>query len=224
MWKTKFYLKILDLFWPKKCLNCSKEGKYLCADCQSLINLSTKYEIGRGELDYLFYAAPYKDKIVRTCLHYLKYQYVKELAKELADLIIAYFNLLNNSPILEQKNWQEFAIVSVPLHKTRMKERGFNQSEEIARSLSKKLEIPLIEYCLLKTKKTLSQMDLNKKERLLNVAGVFAINPENKEIIKDKKIILIDDVYTTGTTMQECAKVLKQNHAIEIWGVVVARD
>ena len=67
-------------------------------------------------------------------------------------------------------------------------------------------------------------MDLSRKERLKNVSGVFAINPENKNAIEGKKIILIDDVYTTGTTMQECAKVLKQNHAIEVWGVVVARD
>jgi len=206
MWKTKFYSKILDLFWPKQCLNCSQQGKYLCVDCQALINLSTRYEVNKDYLDYLFWAAPYKDKIVRSCLHYLKYRYVKELAKELADLIIAYFNLLNNSPILEQLSGQELAIISVPLHKERMKERGFNQSEEIARSLSEKLGIPLIEHGLLKTKKTLSQMDLDREKRLRNIAGAFVINPENKEAIEGKKIILIDDVYTTGATMQDAQK------------------
>ena len=224
MWKTKFYLKVLDLFWPRQCLNCSKQGKYLCIDCCALINLATRYEVNIDYLDYLFWATPYKDKIVQSCLHYLKYQYVKDLAQELTDLIIAYFNLLNYSPILEQADRQAFVIVSVLLHKSRMKERGFNQSEEIARSLSKKLGIPLIEQALLKTKKTLSQMDLSREERLKNVSGVFAINPENENAIEGKKIILIDDVYTTGTTMQECAKVLKQNHATEVWGVVVARD
>jgi len=224
MWKTKFYSKILDLFWPKQCLNCSKQGKYLCIDCCALINLSTRYEINKDYLDYLLWAAPYKDKIVRACLHYLKYQYVKDLAQELADLIITYFNLLNNSPILAQKSGQGLAIVSVPLHKARMKERGFNQSEEIARSLSEKLGIPLIEKALVKTKKTLSQMDLNREQRLQNVSGVFAINPKNRNAIEGKKIILVDDVYTTGATMQECAKILKQNLATEVWGVVVARD
>ena len=216
--------KILDLFWPKQCLNCSKEGGYLCLDCQALINLSTRYEVNIDELDYLFWTAPYKDKIIQSCLHYLKYQYVKELACELSDLIITYFSLLNNSPILGQERGQEIVIVSVPMYKKDLKKRGFNQSEEIARSLSEKLGIPLIEQGLVKTKKTISQIELKREERLLNVSGVFAINPEKKGSIEGKKIILIDDVYTTGATMQECAKILKQNHAPEIWGVVIARD
>ncbi|MBU3918576.1 hypothetical protein KKC63_01565 [Patescibacteria group bacterium] len=221
---NKALTKILDLFWPKQCLNCSKNGRYLCVDCQALINLSTRYEVNVDKLDYLFWTAPYKDKIVQSCLHCLKYRYVKDLAEELSDLIISYFNLLNNSPILEQTRAQEIVIISVPMYKKDLKKRGFNHSEEIARSLSKKLGIPLVEQALLKTKKTLSQMELKREERFLNVSGVFAINPETKGVIEGKKIILIDDVYTTGATMQECAKVLKQNHAPEIWGVVIARD
>jgi len=220
----KISTKILDLFWPKQCLNCSQEGRYLCADCCALINLSTRYEINLGRLDYLFWTAPYKDKIIQSCLHCLKYKYVKDLAEELSNLIISYFSLLNNSPIIEQKNKENFMILSVPLYKKDLKRRGFNQSEEIARSLSQKLGIPLIEQCLIKTKKTLPQMTLKREKRLSNVSGVFEINPEKRTIIKNKKVILIDDVYTTGATMQECAKILKQNLTAEVWGVVIARD
>ncbi len=232
MWKTEIWLWALDVVFPKKCLNCSQPGKYLCDDCRSLLNISASYETGKDELDYLFWAAPYRDKIVSAAIHLCKYRYVRELADDLSDLIIAYFNLLNNPPdspfsslpVAVSENSNGFALVSTPLHKKTLKKRGFNQSEEIARYLSEKSGIPLIGQALVKTKKTRSQMELDREERFKNVVQAFAINPQKIKDLENKKIILVDDVYTTGATMRECAKLLKQNRAREIWGVVVARD
>ena len=114
------------------------------------------------------------------------------------------------------------ALIPVPLFKRKLKKRGFNQAEEIAKELSRVLKIPLISDNLIKTKETPPQVNLSEKEREENLKNAFFC--KNPALIKQKKIFLIDDVYTTGSTMEECAKTLKQSGAKEIWGIVVARE
>lgn len=107
------------------------------------------------------------------------------------------------------------------MDKKRLKWRGFNQSEEIGKELAKSLEIPLITDVLLKMKATLPQVELSDLEREENIKGAFLVT--NREKIKGRKILLIDDVYTTGSTLNEVARLLKEAGASQAWGVVVAR-
>jgi len=133
MWKT-----VLDILFPKHCLNCYKKGTYLCDDCKALINISNRYETGVDYLDYLFWAGPYKDRIIKACLYAFNQKYVKELANELSDLIITYIRLMDNCPILKK----QLSIIPMPISKKKLKKQGFNPSYEIALQISKKLNIP----------------------------------------------------------------------------------
>ena len=228
----KFFL---DLAFPKFCFGCQKEGSYLCEDCLSLLEISEynyclckkplrlpqtgKCSLCRQKkLDGLYFAASYQNKILKKLIQSFKYEpYAKELSEPLTSLIIAHFELTNR-PFSNEDEWM---LIPVPLSKNKEKRRGFNQAEEIAKELSEKLKLPLVSDALVKTKETLPQVDLEEKERMENIKGAFALAPKAK--IKNKKIMLADDVYTTGATMEECARVLKNSGAKEIWGTVVAR-
>ncbi len=146
-----------------------------------------------------------------------KYQpFVKDLAKTLASLIIIHFQLIEKGG-----NFSDFILIPVPLAKRKLKERGFNQAEEISKELSSFLAIPLISNCLIKTRETIPQVELATEARKENTKGAFLV--KNKDLIKEKKILLVDDIYTTGSTMEECARVLKTAGAKQAWGVVIAR-
>ena len=233
---------MLDLFFPKFCLGCQKEGTYLCDDCRTLLDISeynyclcnTKpqrlppdQKSGKCQrcqdkkLSGLFSALPYKEKtLTRKLIYQFKYQpYLKDLAKTLASILIEHF-------VISGKNtdeiWENSVLIPVPLHKKKLKIRGYNQSEELAKELSKILQIPVLSDILVKIKSTKPQMELKKEEREKNLEGVFAVSDTAK--FAGKKIFLVDDVYTTGSTMEECAKTLKQAGAKNIWGIVIARE
>jgi len=111
-------------------------------------------------------------------------------------------------------------ICAVPIHKKRKAERGYNQSELIAKEISKKLQNIEYKDILIKTKNNKRQSDLKREDRIDNVRNVYEIR--NKQIIKDKKIIIFDDVYTTGNTVNECSRVLKENGANKILVLTLA--
>jgi ComF family protein len=226
---------LLDILFPKFCFRCQREGSYLCQDClatleiidgnfclcdkpQRIINAG-KCPKCRGKiLDGLYFATSYKNNLVKNLIFKFKYPpYVKELAETLSSLIITHFNLIQKDFAVEN-----YILVPVPLAKKKLRSRGFNQSEELAKEISKNINIPLILNCLIKTKETQPQMELSKQEREGNIKGVFEIT--NAEKIKNKKILLVDDVYTTGATMEECAKILKKSGVQKVFGVVVARE
>ena len=118
--------------------------------------------------------------------------------------------------ILAKKNFT--LVTGVPLHKSRQKERGFNQSSLIAEKVADYLSIPFDENVLKRVKNTKIQSGLVRKERMKNIRGAF----ELVEDVKGKKVLLVDDVWTTGSTMRECVKVMKKNGAREVWGLVLA--
>ncbi len=217
MWvKVKNF--ILDLLYPQFCFNCGREGNYLCEDCQSTLGLQLTHQKHQTRnLKDLYFALPYQDSLIKNLIQKFKYKpLVKELSKTLASLIITHFQLLDNKP-----DFSNFTLIPVPLEKKRLKWRGFNQAEELSRELSVFLKIPLINNVLVKIKTTLPQVEFSEEERKENVKGVFLCKNSNQ--IKGKKILLVDDIYTTGATMEECAKVLKEAGAREIIGIVVAR-
>lgn len=235
-----FYIKfknfILDLFFPKFCLGCSQEGNYLCQDCLSTIDI-LGYQFCPGcqkkvidgkicqsckkfiKLNGLHFAAPYQNLLIKKMINQFKYQpFIKELKKPLAHLIITHFQLSEK----RESDFSDFLLIPVPLEKKRLKWRGFNQAEEIAKELTKFLKIPVINNVLFKIKRTLPQVELAAEARKENIKGAFLV--KNSEKIMRRKILLVDDVYTTGATMNEAAKVLKESGAREVWGIAVARE
>ena len=112
-------------------------------------------------------------------------------------------------------------ISAVPIHKKRKKERGYNQSELIAREIAKNIPIIVYKNALKKIKNNKRQSDLSKEDRLDNVKNVYQI--VNEEIIKDKRVVLFDDIYTTGSTLNECSRLLKQNGVKEILAITLAK-
>lgn len=111
-------------------------------------------------------------------------------------------------------------IIPVPLHKKKLKERGFNQSAVFAREVSKYLHIPCKENCLLRKKYTQTQTKLDAEERQTNVSNAFGIH--NGKEINNCKILLVDDLITTGATMNECAKILLAAGAKSIFALSIA--
>lgn len=234
MWISQKKQFLLDILFPKFCIFCKKEGEYVCEDCLSLIEIS-EYQFchlcgkrippdsfcakcrGKTSLNKLFAATDYKTfvkKIIISC----KYKpYIKELSEVLAFLIINHFSLINNHSILK-----DCIIIAVPLAKKQEKARGFNQSQEIAKHISKFFNLLIYSNVLIRTKSKQSQVGLSSNQRKENVKNVFIC--KEADLIKNKKILLIDDIYTTGSTMNECAKILKKAGASQVWGAVVARE
>jgi len=238
--KTKDFL--LDLLFPRFCLGCQKEGLYLCDDCRALLEISefdyclcsTKPIQMNGKcqrcqnknLEGLFSALAYKEKaLTKKLIYQFKYPpYLKDLAKTLASIIIEHIFISGKNT---NEIWDNGILIPVPLDKKKIKIRGYNQSKELAKELSKILKIPVVPDVLVKIKTTASQMELNGQEREKNLQGAFSIkncSTPDVEQFSGKKVFLVDDVYTTGSTMEECAKILKLAGAKSVWGIVIARE
>jgi ComF family protein len=242
----KFKNFAFDLFFPRFCLGCRKEGTYLCDDCRGLLDvceynyclcdkpsrLPLNAKSGKcnrcsdKKLSGLYFALPYKEKqLTKKLIYQFKYEpYLKDLAETLASILVEHF-------VLSGKNtediWKNSVLAPVPLDKTKLKIRGYNQSEELAKELAKVLQIPVISDNLIKTKSTAPQMELSKKERERNLENAFKL--KNPAELRDKKVFLVDDVYTTGSTMNECAKILKRPASgypgvKTVWGIALARE
>ena len=219
---------IWDIVFPKKCINCRREGSYLCEDCLSLVEINPfqyclcekmekKDKCDRCKdknLDKLFSASSFKNKIVKESIHKFKYGYIKDLAKPLALIVLSHLQTV------DAEIDKSFIIIPVPLSNKKKRRRGFNQSEEIGEIISEATGIPLLSDALVKIKETSPQMEMGREERINNVKGCF----EMKAALKNRDIILLDDVYTTGSTLEECARILKQSGARKVWGVTVARE
>jgi len=228
---------LTDLFFPKFCFNCGKEGNYLCSDCLALIAILEEQYCpvcgkraldgktcsrcrSKTKLDGLCFATSYQNKLVKKLINQFKYKpFIKDLSTTLASLIITHFYLSNKFHFFVSK---KTILVPVPLERKKLKMRGFNQSEEIAEEISLRLKILLLKNVLIKIKKTQSQTELSKEKRKENIKDAFLC--KNTEQIRGKKIFLIDDVFTTGATMEECAKTLKQAGALQVYGITVARE
>ncbi len=128
--------------------------------------------------------------------------------------------ILNNKKTYEILKSYDI-IIAVPIHKKRKNIRGYNQSELIAKEIAKGVQGLEYKTILKKIKNNVEQSSLNKMERLENVKNVYEI--QNKDIIINKKVILFDDIYTTGNTVNECSRILKENRAKEILVLSLAR-
>ncbi len=232
----------IELLFPSFCLGCKKEGELLCQDCKATLDISeydyclcskNPLRLPGGvknrkcqkckskKLSGLYSALPYNEKaLTKKLIYNFKYEpYIKNLSKELSSIILEHF-------ILTKKNtedfWHNSILIPIPMHKNKLKRRGYNQAEELAKEIATYAKCPVETDILFKIKPTTSQTELSKEERENNVKGAFLT--KNLEKIKNKKIFLVDDVYTTGSTMEECADVLRILGVKEVFGIVFARE
>ena len=146
------------------------------------------------------------------------------MAKTLASIITEHLLISGKNT---DEIWENGILVPIPLDKKKFRARGYNQSEELAKELSEILKIPVLSDVLIKTKHTASQAELKKEEREKNILNAFATKNCGTSDVPQfygKKVFLVDDVYTTGSTMEECAKVLQEAGAKSVWGICLARE
>lgn len=219
LWKC-----IKELLFPSTCLVCGKQKQdSLCAHCYQELNKEAVFELknvtdDRFYFDYHIYAFYYQGRI-KKLLTAFKFQEKSYLYSIFAKILVKNKKICG---FLEKYD----IIIPVPIHQKRKAQRGYNQSELICKELVKrvkeKTQIQIETDCLIKIKHTKPQSSLNKQERMENVKDVYKL--QNKEKIKDKKIILLDDIYTTGSTVNACAKLLKENGAECVLIVTIAKD
>jgi ComF family protein len=157
--------------------------------------------------------APFQDS-VKEIIHQLKYGCHASLARPLAVRLASTYEA-------QRQRLRADWLIPVPLHPTRKRERGFNQSGEIARHFSRIVGIPVAQYWLLRTRPTKVQAGLTRRERRHNVSGAFAMSKHAD--VRGRTVLVIDDVFTTGATLNECARILRQSGAARIAVLTVAR-
>ncbi len=229
---------ILETLFPQFCLACNKQGALICADCLTSIEIASKQccpfcdsallfgktkcsKHSNKNLNGLFAATSYQQSLVKKLISRLKYSpYAKNLSLALAFLIISHLLLTENKQILQ--TGENSVLAPIPLFKRKQRKRGFNQAELIAQELAKALNLPLLTDNLIKIKKTQAQVSLTKEQRAENIKDAFAL--KNPQAFHGKKVLLIDDVFTTGATMEETAKTLKQAGASEVWAITASRE
>jgi len=187
---------IFDLIFPRYCLECKKPGRYLCESCVNKLPQLTRIIL----VTTIF---PYKG-VIRKAILALKYKYAYDISKELSELVAL-------SLIKSKLRFPEKAIlVPIPLHKKRENYRGFNQSGEIGKQLAKKMGWNYLPDLLIRKIATPSQTGLNREKRGENVRDAFILNSKyrSKLEIRDSNLVIFDDVYTTGSTINEAKRVL----------------
>lgn len=229
-------MSLLDLFFPKRCVQCKKVGSYICPNCFTYISFTettvcvvcqrpaiggithpicrTRYGVD-GVFPSLVYAG-----IVKKLVYTFKYPpYLSDLHATLTDLF--YEGIIQKEQFYKQLATKS-VFVPVPLHASKMRKRGYNQAKKLAEGLSKKFDIPVMD-CLSRIKNTKTQVGLTKEERQENIKDAFTVKKEFIEKLKDvPQVFLVDDVATSGSTLKESAKVLKRAGVGKVWGVTLA--
>lgn len=215
---NKILNNILNLIYPPVCGFCGKIcKKHLCKKCEIAIK---KHEINlirkskNKYFDEILCIFKYKDSIRNTIIKY-KFQNKAYLYKTFSKII------LKNKKICGFLKKYDI-IIPVPISKKRKQRRGYNQSCLIATEIAKFTNLKCQNRCLIKRRHTVEQSKLDKNQRRLNVQGVYEVI--NKEILFNKDVILLDDIYTTGNTVNECARILKQTGVKKIGVLTIAKD
>lgn len=207
---------LLDIIYPNVCGFCGKINiNSLCDDCYLKISKILDYnivEVKDKNFSKHIYLGKYDGEFRNNILAY-KFSEKSYMYKTFAKLI------LKNEKICRIIKSYDI-IIPVPIHKERKKDRGYNQSELIAKEIAKNVKEIKYVNPLIKIKNNERQSLLKKEERKQNVKNVYQI--QNRQIIEGKRIVLFDDIYTTGSTVDECAKVLRQNGAKDIIAFTLA--
>lgn len=204
-----------DLLFPKFCVSCNHEDVWLCDRCAKVTLEKEKLPQEKMSL-----TTPNADKVIAlfhfgennisALIKMLKYNSLSEIGVEFEKIIAGVELAL---PL------QDFVIIPVPLHVRRERERGFNQAAILAQVFAKKFDLKVGSQ-LQRSIYTKQQATLSAAERSVNLREAFIYNHGNEPV--PEKVLLVDDVYTTGATMDECAKVLKQQGVQTVWGLALA--
>ncbi len=225
---------LADVFCPKYCFGCQRSGSYLCKFCMSQIpKLAKNFCISCNKPSHngythlecqtlltperLLSAFPYQYPVVTDMIITGKYYFVPEIFAVLGALTADTLFKLTFST-LPPEELSEFYICAIPLHPSKHRWRGFNQAEIVARTIAQGLNLPYTPI-LQRIKQTKTQKDLDSQSRKTNVKNAFTCIVQPPE-----KIILIDDVCTTGQTFLEATRTLKQAGVREVWCVSIAKD
>lgn len=215
--------KIDNFFFPKACVFCDTQGCLVCKSCKNkrlvyyreqichvckkILRTSLVHDYCRSKtnLDGVFVAVHYNQP-AKTIIEELKYN--------------LYFSITSEVGVIMKKVYLESgvnceALIPVPLHKFKENYRGFNQANLLAKSIGGN-----VDNCMVRTKNTKTQVGLDRNQRQKNLKDVFGLRYK----ISYESVVLVDDVMTTGTTLEECAKVLRSNGIKEVYGLVFARD
>ncbi|MBI4656236.1 MAG: ComF family protein [Elusimicrobia bacterium] len=236
----KIWKFLANVFFPRICLHCKRDIHYLddnvlcpscfqnlqeipefycktcgvplehgahCFDCRKPKNENPECSIIRARFVF--------NPQIRSVIHSFKYHSKPYLAKILAGWLL---NSFERYP--ELKGYD--SITAIPLHPRKAAQRGYNQSELLAEIIAEEKNLTLLDKVVARKKETKSQAKLTRKERIANISGAFEVLNAGKA--KGRRILLIDDVATTGSTMQECAGALKKAGAKSVAGLVVARE
>lgn len=200
----------LDLVFPPRCIGCGRVDTPLCSRCnadiaQSPLQLHLHHEVSLDDCA----ASGTHDGKLREAVQALKYDNARGLALPLARQLIRCQDALN---------WRFDTVTPVPIGTERLKERGYNQAELIARAFASQSNASFQVNLLQRQRETRSQVGLDAKERRANVEGAFAANSSE---VKDKAILIIDDVYTTGATLGACAVALRKAGAVAVYALTV---
>ena len=219
-----------DLLFPRWCVGCGKEGDFLCQSCYQLLpritpplcprcgkpqpsgilcpscaNWQTEIEGIRSPFQF--------EGVIRQAIHQLKYRNLRVLVTPLARLLMDHFI---TNPVPGE------ILVPVPLHQKRLKERGYNQSYLLARGLGKLVSLPVVDDCLIRQRYTPPQARAaSVEERRQNAAHAFTCCNHK---LQGKQVLLLDDVTTSGATLDACASALKAAGAASVWGLVLATE
>jgi len=222
--------RIVDFLFPQWCIGCGKEGEFICPSCRRSLprvmpplcprcgkprpsgTLCPTCVSWQAEIDGI--RSPFRfDGVMRQAIHQLKYRNLRAITEPLAKLLNDY---LATNPIPGE------VLVPVPLHQKRLRERGYNQSSLLAKELGKLTNLPVVDDCLIRQRHAPPQARSSTvEERRRNVAEAFVCRDHR---LQDKQVLLIDDVATSGATLDAGAAGLKATGATSVWGLVLARE
>lgn len=217
---------LIEMVYPRRCAECGRRGTWVCAECAAAVSLlappwcqrcgapvvpgDCRCRVLPPAIDCLRSAAPYEGWVRRAIIA-VKFEDERDRAESLGPLLNRLLPELE--PIA--------ALIPVPLHPSRQRERGFNQSELLVR-LAAGNRTPVRSDLLVRTRPTRHQVGLGADDRRANVHGAFAVPPGIE--LTGQRLVLIDDVLTTGATLGNCAEALKAAGALFVAAVTVARE
>jgi ComF family protein len=214
--------RALDAALPANCVGCGAEGPPICARCEPALDARLRSPAGvpiglPGELPepllQLEWCAPFHG-VTRDALHAIKYAGEQRLAEPLGRAVARRWAALGVGADL---------VTNVPVHEDRARTRGYDQAELIARHAARELGLPFASL-LRRSRATVAQFDLDRRDRARNVRGAFDVRPDQRDHVRDRWVLLVDDVVTTGSTLAACATALHGAGALGVSGVTVARE
>ena len=223
-----FCNQFINLFLPPRCVGCRQPGAWLCVECMSRVPRVHSPFCARcgdavvaGELCVRCQTSPlqiesirsvvYFEGVLREAIHYFKYRGRTVLAEPFGKLMAAYW--MQHAVLID-------VVVPVPLHAARLRERGYNQAALLAREMARQVGLAVNEHVLVRQRATASQVKLDASQRKENVRAAFRCLNDG---LDGKRVLLIDDVYTTGATLEACAVALYDGGARSVHALTLAR-